>query len=338
MNQAQMNARVGIFFLIGIAILWITFQSLHNNSFTAKDGYHVTAAFQSLRELKIGNEVRMAGVPIGTVSAVNLNGDHAEATLLIRKQVTIAADATATIAMSGLIGSNYISLDFGNPAAGTLPADGTGQLRTREIPDLNQIMTQLGSVGDELKGAIAKISTAFGDNPDGTPGLVKNLNNVVTENRAQLASTITNLDKITTQISAGQGTLGKLINDPAAYDQLLAAVTQIKDAAAEAKTFVADAQTNINGILTDVKSGKGTIGALIYDQATADNLKTTMKNINDITAKMNNTQSTFGQLITNDTIIRDAKATLRKIDRAMDSSADSGPITAVGILINSGLW
>ena len=337
-TQTQMNIRVALFFIIGVALIWITFQSLHNNSFTAKDGYRVTAAFQSVRELKIGNEVRMAGVPIGTVSAVNLNGDHAEAVLLIRKQVTIAADATATIAMSGLIGSNYISLDFGTPAAGAVPTDGTGQLRTREAPDLNQIMTQLGNVGDDLKGAIAKISTAFGDNPDGTPGLVKNLNNLVTENRANLASTITNLNEITTQIRSGQGTIGKLINDPAAYDNLLAAVTQIKDAAAEAKTFIADAQTNVNGILTDVKSGKGTIGALIYDQTTADNLKASMKNITDITAKMNNNQSTFGQLITNDSIIRDAKATLRKVDRTMDSAADSGPMTALGLLINSGLW
>jgi len=339
MNQTQMNIRVALFFIVGIILIWITYQALHDNSFTStRSGYRVTASFQSLRELRVGGEVRMAGVTIGSVQAVQLKGTHAEATLLIAKDTDIAQDATATIAMAGLVGSNYISLDFGTPAAGNIPRDGTGVLRTRETPDLNTIVTQLGNVGDELKSAIAQIGTAFGNNPDGTPGLIKNLNNVVTENRAQLAATITNLDKITTQISSGQGTLGKLINDPAAYDNLLAAVTDIKTAAAEAKTFIGQTQTNVNAILTDVRSGHGALGTLIYDQATADNLKTTMKNITDITAKMNNNQSTFGQLITNDTIIRDAKATLRKVDRAMDSAADSGPITALGILLNSGLW
>jgi len=337
MNQAQMNARVGIFFLIGIAILWITFQALHDNSFTAKDGYRVTASFKTVRELKTGNEVRMAGVPIGTVSSVNLAGDHAEAILLIRKQVTIATDATATIAMSGLIGSNYISLDFGNPATGAIPTDGTGHLRTRDLPDLNDLMTQLGGMGDDIKTAVNKIGTAFGDNPDGTPGLVKNLNNLVNENRSNLTTTITNLNEITTQIRSGQGTIAKLINDPAAYNTLLDAVTEIKSAAAEAKTLITDAQTNINAILTDVKNGRGTLGALIYDDATAANLKLAMKNITDITAKMNNDQSSFGQLITNDILVRDVKATLRKVDRAMDGAADSGPITAVGLLLNR-LW
>ena len=337
MNQAQMNARVGIFFLIGIVIIWITFQSLHDNSFTARDGYKVTAAFKSVRELKIGNEVRMAGVPIGVVSAVALKGDHAQATLLIRKEHTIARDATATIAMSGLIGSNYVSLDFGNPAAGTVPADGTGALRTRDVPDLNEVMTQLSGIGDDLKVAVNKIGAAFDENPDGTPGLVKNLNNLVNENRASLNSTINNLNEITAQVRGGQGTLGKLINDPAAYDQLLAAVTEIKSAATEAKGFISEAQTGISGILADVKTGRGTIGALIYDETTANNLKLSIKNITDITTKMSSDQSSFGQLITNDSLVRDAKATLRKVDRAVDGISDSGPISAAGLLFK-GLW
>ena len=330
-----MNARVGIFFIVGIALIWITFQALHDNSFSStRGGYRVNAAFQSLRELRVGSEVRQAGVTIGTVDAVRLNADHAEATLLIRKEFPIAKDATATIAMSGLIGSSYISLDFGSPAAGDIAQDGSGLLRTREIPDLNQIMSQLGGIGDDIKVAVNKIGSAFGDNPDGTPGLVKNLNNLVNENRSQLTSTISNLDEITTQIRAGQGTLGKLINDPAAYNSLLDAVTEIKNAATQAKSFVADTQ----GIIADVKSGRGAIGTLIYDEDTAKNLKLAMKNITDITAKMNNDQSSFGQLISNDTLMRDAKSTLRKVDRAMDGVSDSGPITAVGVLISSGLW
>ena len=330
MNQAQMNARVGIFFVVGVALIWMTFQALHDGSFTAKDGYTVTAAFKSLRELKVGNDVRMAGVAIGTVESVRLDPTHghAEAVLLIRKEYSIARDATATISMSGLVGSNYIALDIGTPAAGFL-APGEA-LRTRDAPDLNDIMTQLGGVGDDLRQAISKIGSAFGENPDGTPGLVKNLNTLVTENRGQLAATISNLNEITTQIRAGQGTLGKLINDPAAYDTLLNAVGEIKNAAGQARAFIADTQ----GIVADVKSGRGAIGTLLYDEETAKNLKISVRNITDITAKMTSESSTFGKLITDDSILRDAKATLRKVDRAMDGFADSGPITAVGILAN----
>lgn len=328
MNQIQMNIRVGVFFVIGVALLWITFQALHNGGFNAKDGYEVTAPFKSLRDLKIGNDVRMAGVPVGTVKAVRLINGHAEAVLSIKKDIAIAKDAVATISTSGLIGANYISLDFGTPGAGVLsPGDA---LRTRDIPDMNEIITQIGDLGSDIKAAVGKIGAAFGDNPDGTPGLITNLNNIVVENRANLASSITNLNEITTQVRSGEGTLGKLINDPTAYNELLAAVTEIKNAANQAKSFIGETQA----IIADVKSGRGAIGALIYDEPTAQNLKIAVKNITDITAKMNSDESSFGQLITNDNLVRDAKATLRKVDRAMDGFADSGPITAVGVLVN----
>ena len=336
MNQTQMNIRAGIFFIIGIAMLWITFEALHSGSFSPKDGYEVTASFKSLRELKSGNEVRMAGVPIGAVTAVRFNDGRAEAVLSIKKDTLIPKDSTATIATSGLIGSNYISLDLGTPSSGHVSPGGS--LRTHDTPDMNEIMSQLGSLGDDIKAAVGKIGAAFDDRPDGTPGLVANLNNLVSENRGGITSTINNLNDVTAKIRDGQGTLGKLINDPAAYDQLLSAVTEIKNAATEAKGFITEAQAGITGIMSDVKSGRGTLGALIYDEPTAQNLKLAVKNITDITTKMNSEESTFGQLITNDNLVRDVKATLRKVDRAMDSAADSGPLTAVSALFSSGLF
>lgn len=323
-----MNIRVGVFFVIGIALLWITFQALHEGKFNAKDGYEVIAPFQSVRELKTGNEVRMAGVPVGIVKAVRLANGRAEAVLSIKKEVALAKDSVASIATSGLIGSNYIALEFGTVASGDLAPGDT--LRTREAADLNKIMSDLGDLGADIKAAVAKIGAAFGDNPDGSPGLISNLNSVVAENRAGLSATIANLNEVTTKIRSGEGTLAKLINDPAAYDQLLAAVTEIKIAATEAKGFIGETQS----IIADVKRGRGAVGALIYDETTAQNLKIAVKNITDITTKMSSDESSFGQLITNDALVRDAKATLRKVDRAMDGFSDSGPITAVGVLVN----
>lgn len=325
MNQNQMTARVGLFFIIGLALIWVTFEALHNGRFSTKEGYTVTAAFGSLKELKSGNDVRMAGVQIGTVEKTRLTGGRAEAVLRIRSDVQIAQDSTATIAMAGLLGSNYISLDLGHPDAGTVSPG--GQLRTKDVADLNQIIGDLGNLGQEIKGTLGQISGSMGSGSDGQGGIFQKLDRLITENSAKITTTVANLEAVTGQIRSGQGTVGKLIYDQAAYDQLVAAVAEIKGAATDTRTFMAETQT----IIAQVKSGQGPLGVLLYDQASAENLRVTVKNIREVSDKLNDPKSTFGQLITNDNLAKDMQSTLRKVDRAMDGLGDQGPITAVGV-------
>ena len=124
----------------------------------------------------------------------------------------------------------------------------------------------------------------------------------------------------------GQGSLGKLVNDPEAYERLLAAAEEFRGASAEARLFVSNAQ----GILEQVKRGEGTLGALIYDQQSGQDIKAVAKNLRKISDKLNNGTGTLGKLINDDSLIEEAQSTLRKVDRAVDGLSDQGPITAVG--------
>jgi phospholipid/cholesterol/gamma-HCH transport system substrate-binding protein len=327
MNNTQMSARVGLFFAIGVVLIWVTLEALRGNSINRKHGYTVVAGFSTLKELKTGDEVRMAGVKIGNVDLTRLANGRAEAVLRILPETHIAKDSIAMIAMAGLIGTNYISIDLGHPENGTVPEVG-GELTTRAVPDLNQIMSDLGGLGQDLKGALANISQAFGSGADGKSGLLSKLDRLVSENSEKINNTMANIEDVTAKIRNGQGTLGKLVNDPAAYDQLLATVNEIKGAAAEARTFI----TNTQGLIDQVKSGKGTLGTLVYDEEAGNNIKLITKNLRDLSEKLNNPNSSFGQLITNDQLIRDAQATLRKVDGAVEGLGDSGPISAVGVV------
>lgn len=322
MNQTQMAARVGLFFLIGIALIWVTFEALHNGGVDKKHGYVVVAGFSSIKELQPGDDVRMAGVRIGTVDHTRLAHDRAEAVLRIQDKYQIAKDAVATVSMAGLIGTNYVSFTIGHPENGTVPAE--GEVQTKDAADLNQIITDLGNVGQEVKKALASINGGT----DGQGGLFQKLDKLVAENSAKISGIVSNLEDITAKIKNGQGTMGKLVNDPAAYDQLLATVNEIKGAATDARTFLANTQT----LIDQVKTGKGSLGTLIYDEEAGNNLKLIAKNIREVSEKLNDPHSTFGQLITNDQLIKDAQATLRKVDSAVDGLGDSGPISAVGVV------
>jgi len=327
MNNTQMSARVGLFFLIGVVLIYVTFESLRGNSISRKHGYTVVAGFPTLKELKAGDEVRMAGVKIGVVETTRLANGRAEAILRIVPEMHVAKDSVATISMAGLIGTNYVSINLGHPENGTVPEVG-GELLTRTAPDLNQIMSDLGSLGQDLKGALANISQAFGSGADGKGGLLSKLDRLVSENSEKINGTMANIEDITAKIRNGQGTLGKLVNDPAGYDQLLATVNEIKNAAADARTFL----NNTQGLIDQVKSGKGSIGTLVYDEEAGNNIKLVTKNLRELSEKLNNPNSSFGQLINNDQLLRDAQATLRKVDSAVDGLGDSGPISAVGVV------
>jgi phospholipid/cholesterol/gamma-HCH transport system substrate-binding protein len=329
MNTTQQTARVGLFFLLGVALVWVTFETLSDGKLFEERSHTLIAGFDDLKQLKVGDDVRLAGVKVGSVEKTRLAGRRAEAVLLVDPKVPIASDAVATIDMAGLIGGNFISIDMGTPGASAL-ADGA-EIKTADSPDLNSIMSEIGGLGKQLQDSLGTFSKALnGDGKDGG-GIIQKLNKLVTDNSARVDATMTNLQEITDKINRGEGTIGKLVNDPTLHDQLLATVAEIKSAATQAKEFA----TNAEGIMDQIKSGQGTLGALVYDQKAADDIRTSIANIRSVSDKLAKGEGTLGKLINDDSLYNGAVSTVKKVDRTLDGLNDSGPISAVGIAVDA---
>jgi len=155
----QQTARVGLFFLLGVALVWVTFETLSDGKIFEEHRHTLIAGFDDLKQLKTGDEVRLAGVKVGSVQLTRLAGRRAEAVLDIDPKIPIAGDASASIVMAGLIGGNYIAIDMGTPGSPPLP-DGA-EIKTLETPDLNTIMAELGGLGKELQDSLGSFSKAF---------------------------------------------------------------------------------------------------------------------------------------------------------------------------------
>ena len=329
MNTTQQTARVGLFFLLGVALVWVTFETLSDGKLFAEHSHKLIAGFDDLKQLKNGDEVRLAGVRVGSVETTRLAGRRAEAVLLIDPKVPIASDATATIEMSGLIGGNYISIDMGSPGAPPL-ADGA-EIKTLSSPDLNTLMSEIGGLGKQLQESLGSFSTALNGDTKAGGGIIQKLDKILTENTGRLNATMTNLQEITDKINHGEGTIGKLVNDPKLHDELLATVEEIKSTAAQAKEFVANAES----IMDQVKYGQGALGTLVYDPKAADDIRTSIANLRSVSDKIAKGEGTLGKLINDDSLYNGAVVTIKKVDRTLDGLNDSGPITAVGIVVNA---
>ena len=327
MNNTSQTVRVGLFFLLGIALAWITFESLNGGRLFKKQGFTLVAGFANLKGLKTGDEIRMAGVKVGTVGTTRLAAHRVEAVLAIEPGIKIPTDAVASVEQSSLLGSNYLGVTFGTPD-GPLLKDGD-EIQTKPTVDISEVVSQLGNLGAKLDQVVGEIGKSLGGGENG--GLFQRLDKLITENGPKLTATVSNLDDITTKMKNGEGTLGRLINDPKMHDELLASVDEIKSADTDARSFIGDAK----GIVADVKSGKGTLGMLLYDDATANSFKVTAQNLRELSDKLNGGQGTLGKLISDDSMYRDVQGLVKKADRAVDGLGDSGPITAVGVVAKS---
>jgi phospholipid/cholesterol/gamma-HCH transport system substrate-binding protein len=315
--------RVGLFFLLGLALLWVTFESLSGGRVFKARGYALTARFENLKGLSKGDDVLIAGVRVGSVRQTRLAGRQAEAVLRIDPGVKIASDAVAMVAQSSLLGTNHLEVTVGSPDVPRLEPG--AEIKTRDTVDMNEVIAKLGSLGDRLEQVAGQIGNALGGGPGGN--LFNKLDKLVTDNGPKLTETVSNLQDITAKIRGGEGTLGRLVNDSRLHDELLASVDQIKAAATDAHNFMSGAQS----IVDQVKAGKGTLGTLIYDEQTGNEIKVAAKNLRELSDKLNSGQGSLGKLIGDDSLYREAQGTLRKVDRAVDGLSDQGPITAVGV-------
>lgn len=328
MNNMQQAFRVGLFAVLGVALAWITFESLNGGHLFKKEGYKIIAGFTNLKGLKTGDDVLMAGVKIGSVGSTQLGNQRVEAVLTIFPKIKIPNDAVASVEVSSLLGSNYLGVSFGTPSVPALK-DGD-EIKTKNTIDMNEVISQLGNLGSKLEQVMGDISKTMGGGGE-SGNLFQKIDKLVTENGPKLSETVSNLQDITSKIKNGEGTFGKLVNDAKLHDELLASVGEIKKAAADAQGFMSDTK----GIVADVKSGKGALGLLLYDEGTANSIKVTANNIRELSEKLNGGQGTLGKLISDDKIYRDVQGLMKKADRAIDGLGDSGPITAVGVVANS---
>ncbi len=109
------NAVVGVFVAIGLACTGYLTIKLGRMEVFGNSGYTVSAKFTSVAGLRVGATVEIAGVSIGRVSAIRLNGEDFSALVDMRIDdgVSISEDSMASVKTSGLIGDKYIAITPG---------------------------------------------------------------------------------------------------------------------------------------------------------------------------------------------------------------------------------
>ena len=97
MEKAKLELVVGVFVLVGIVCLGYLSIKLGKLEIIGGNRYDVKAEFDSVSGLKAGATVEIAGVEVGRVKGIALNGDRGVVTLAIRNDVKLYDDTIASI-------------------------------------------------------------------------------------------------------------------------------------------------------------------------------------------------------------------------------------------------
>src|SRR3569623_2556906 len=116
MERSRSDVWVGLFVLLGAAaILFLALQAANLLSLSFQPPYRVVAKFDNIGGLKKQAAVKSAGVVVGRVESIELDGKsyQARVTLALDNRYPFPKDSSLKILTSGLLGEQYIGIAAG---------------------------------------------------------------------------------------------------------------------------------------------------------------------------------------------------------------------------------
>ncbi len=111
--------------ILAVAIGFAAYAGRGAGLMQEADSYSLIASFRSVEGVSVGTDVRLAGVKVGTVTALNLNPEtyFADAEISVRKDLILPIDSTILVSSEGLLGGTFVELQPGGMPDALAPGD-----------------------------------------------------------------------------------------------------------------------------------------------------------------------------------------------------------------------
>jgi len=341
-DESLERVKVGVFLAAGVAlvlaILVVTGRS--QRPFSRKVTLH--ASFQNAAGLTVGAPVRLGGVDIGAVQAIDFSSElgvkEVAVTLRVQERFLprIRTDSRATLTPKGLLGDTFVTITVGSPEAAPL-RDGA-RVAAGDNEGLGQMMASVQGGLDEIRslsrglrghldalvtpeatrdlGRLLHAAAGAAEEIESGDGLAhalvydqtlardaRTLLRDAGRSTAELRSALARIDRVAAVVEEGDGTLHRLV---------------YRD---DAGPVIADAQRaarELADAATEIRQGKGPLHALVYGRdgdellANLTRLSRTLGRIGDDVARG---KGTLGALLQDPSVYEDLKIILRDVKR-----------------------
>ncbi|MGN6751799.1 MAG: MCE family protein [Intrasporangium sp.] len=183
-------------------------------------GTSYSAAFSEAGGIKPDDDVRVAGVKVGKVTGVDLEGTHVRVDFRITEDVGFGTLTSASIRMKTILGEKYLALDPHGP--GRLAAEAQIPLqRTVSSYDIVNAFQDLTTTTeridtDRLAESLTVLATEFKDSPEQVRAALDGLSRLsrtVASRDTELSRLLEHANKVSGLVASRNEQVGRIIND-----------------------------------------------------------------------------------------------------------------------------
>ena len=287
--NAVRYVKIALFFIIlgGAGAGYVILSANGIGSFNTK-AYNVV--LEDASGLSTRSKIYLAGVPVGKVQGIQLNGIEARLKVVFLNDIEVYQNAVISRKPSSLLGTSVLSLDPGTPSAQILPP---GSLITSAPPggDINAAM----SLVEEIGGQVTLLLEDFRNNQLALLAIsLETFNTMAQRLDIQAEAQLDYISRILESAAVISERTDRILRN--SEGALIASFSEINEAAA-----------NLRSITGEIHSGRGTLGQALYSDGLYRSILSTSEKAEDTMEKLGEALDNISTLVkTTDGVVTDA--------------------------------
>ena len=286
MKKSKDYIKLGVFVIAGLASLIILLYMIGKNRNLFDKTITVQTRFENVHGLMIGNNVRFAGIDVGTVKDIEIVNDSCiEVSMILKKEMDkiIKKNAIVTIGTEGFVGYKLINIENKNENApyvqnGDLLSAKSGPDTDELIENVDKTIAEISTASIQLKEILQKVNTSDAlwtlTKDDGLRLKLHSSLNQIQSMSKNLNTASRNIQTMTEHITDSNGLMNTLIYDTSFSDQLTKTLYSIENIGNTVEGFEDKLSGSLDELTKNVQHGNGVIPTLINDSTVTKKLNT----------------------------------------------------------------
>jgi phospholipid/cholesterol/gamma-HCH transport system substrate-binding protein len=307
--KATTAAKVGAFAVAMIVAGFLIYRFVSKSAGSGK-GYVVYALMKDATGIAKHSQVRIAGIPVGSIHGVRLEGDRARIDIRMDPEVPLYDDASVTKVASSLLGEYYLAIAAGSEGRRQLK-DGDRILYVNEAASTDQLMRELADIARDVKKVSEALAATVGTDQgredikktlENLAQVTEALNQTVRENRESIRNIMVNVEGITQKsgpeierilqnVRKTTTEVRELVAKAEGGEAKPGEVRQIVEKVNRASDSLESALKNLDNVTGRLDRGEGTLGRLTKDEKLINEVEGVVSGVNEFVGGISRLQT-----------------------------------------------